>query len=558
MNERMNPMPSLPARLAAARQRRRRTWVERVLHALGLVLALLALAVVWRSAGAAEASKTNEATEASCRVPAPPAAAKRVLLVATDLTGLRAAQTQALQESVSSYFGVNVQTMALRHYQRGGLAPHDLLIVHGNAAPPGADAPARAALAALLDDAAQRRLPIGWVGAGAEALAAQHGLVAEPVASAPAGATGVQAAPAGSYLEYNGARIATVGMLTGTPLRPAAGSGLTVRGQIALPDGRRQPLVIGGPGLVVVNLVPFRDLMPNLALPATIDALSALLGRHRADPRVLLRLEDVNGREYHRGDRSFGDTTRLLLAENVFLHLSLVPQMVDADGKPQADIGDARSALKLMRRYPQRVEPIQHGGLHFRKSPRNFGLSSGTAYEFFFDDDETLGPAAAAALARERLTAGAKLLARHGVKARVFEAPHYTMSPHQEAVAAEMFELLHHAPLQHAGVRSYLTLAWPTRRGAASYAPAMVGFISQDEPRSVDNILQLLDPLARVLPDPVVVIQYHPFMTRMKGREGDLGRLVRGIKALGYRFASSCVELPRPPASMLAAPARAP
>lgn len=545
----MNDPTSLPARLAAARQRRHRTVGERVLRGLGLVLALLALALVWRHAHAADTS---------CRVPPPPAGAKRVLLVAADVSGLRGAQAQALQESVSSYFGVVVQTLALRDYARGGLDRHDLLLVYGNAAPPRAGTAAATALAGLLDDAAGRRLPIGWVGAGAEALGERHTLLGEPTPTAATGIPGLEAAPANSYLDYKGARIATVGMLTGSAVRPAPGSALAVRGVLALPDGTNRPLVIGGPALVVVNLVPFRDLLPTLALPATLDALSELLGRHRADPRVLLRLEDVNGREYHRRDRSFTKTTRLLLAEDVFMHLGLIPQMVDAEGKPQADIGDAGPALKLMRDHPTRVEPIQHGGLHFRKSPRNFGMSSGTAYEFFFDDDETLGPIAAATLARERLAEGARVLARHGVKARLFEAPHYTMSTHQEAVAAEMFELLHHAPLQHAGVRSYLTLAWPTRRGAASYAPAMAGFISKDEPRSVDNILQLLEPLARVLPDPVVVIQYHPFMTEMKGREGDLARMVRGIKALGYRFASSCAELPRTPASMLAAPPRTP
>lgn len=531
--------PTLESRLAAARQRRRRTLGERVLRWLGVALALLSLALVWRQA---------QAADASCRVPEPPPGAKRVLMVATDLAGLRAAQAQALQESVSSYFGVPVKTVPLHAYTRGQLAQHDLLLVYGNATPPRADTPAAAALAALLDDAAQRQLPIGWVGAGAEALAGRHALAAEPLDS------GVQAAPVNSYLDYKGARIATVGMLTGAPLRPTPGSALAVRGSLRLADGTERALVIGGPGLVVVNLVPFRDLLPNLALAATLDALSDLLGRHRADPRVLFRLEDVNGRDYNRRDRSFDATTKLLLAEGVFIHLSLIPLMVDAEGKPQADVGDARSALRLLREHPTRVELVQHGGLHFRKSPRNFGQGSGMAFEFFFDDDETLGPDAAAALARERLEQGARELARHGLRARVFEAPHYTMSASQEAVAAERFELLHHAPLQHAGVRSYLTLAWPTRRGAASYAPSMAGYISMDEPRSVANILQLLEPLARVLPDPVVVIQYHPFMTRMKGREGDVLRLVRGLKALGYRFASSCVELPRPPASMLAAP----
>lgn len=538
--------PELPleVRLARARKRRRKTVGERLLRVLGYLMAAVVLALTWAQSTRAAAP---EPVQASCAAPGPAQDAGRVLLVAADMTGLRRAQTEALRESLSSYFGAHVVAVPARDYLREMLDSKDVLVVFGNTIDL-----ERGAFAGVVGDAVQRTLPIAWIGPGAEEFAGAFGIEVLPDAPAPV------AAPNGTTIDYQGVRFSADGIALARPVQVGANASLRVRATVQLPDGSVRAGVITGPGFVLVGFVPFKDLNSNLALAATVDAMSTLLGTRRPDPRVLLRLEDVNGRDYGRRDRSFDATVTYLLAEDVFMHLSLIPQMVDAHGKTVADIGDAHGALRLIERHPRSVEVVQHGGLHFRDSARNFGKSSGEAYEFFFDDDVTMGPGAAQEFARRRLELGAKVLARHGLKASVFEAPHYTMSPAQQLAANALFPVMHHAPLHHAGIRSYLLLPWATLRDGTAYAPSMLGYVSMDDPDSVAGILKLLEQLASVLPDPLVVIQYHPFMIRQPGRERDLRNLITGAKRLGYRFASTCRELSGRPVSAAVKEAGAP
>ena len=125
----------------------------------------------------------------------------------------------------------------------------------------------------------------------------------------------------------------------------------------------------------------------------------------------------------------------------------------------------------------------------------------------------------------------------------VFEAPHYLMSPAQTAVAEELYPLILHAPWIYSGQNGDFFLPWFTRRADVYYGPSDVGYVAYDNPQSVEHILARLEDLARVLPDPVVTVFFHPFMHNAEGRGDDLERLVTGIERLGYRFASACEEL---------------
>lgn len=534
----------LEVRLARARGRRSKTVGERVLRVLGYLMAAVVLALTWAQSSRAAAP---EPSQPSCVAAGPAQDAHRVLLVVADMTGLRRAQADALRESLSSYFGVHVMAVSARDYLREMLDGKDVLVVFGNAIDVD-----KVSFAGVVDDAVQRALPIAWIGTGAEEFAGIFGVEAHADAPAPAAASN------GTSIDYKGVRFSAHGIPLARPLQIGANASLRVRATVQLPDGSVRAGVITGPGFVLVGFVPFKDLNSNLALAATLDAMSTLLGAHHPDPRVLLRLEDVNGRDYGRHDKSFDATVSYLLTEDVFMHLSLIPQMVDAHGKPVADIGDARGALRLIERHPRSVEIIQHGGLHFRDSARNFGKSSGDAFEFFFDDDVTMGPNAAQEFARRRLELGAKLLARHGLRPSLFEAPHYTMSPSQQLAANALFPVMHHTPLHHAGIRSYLLLPWATLRDGTTYAPSMIGYIRVDDPNSVAGILALLEQLANVLPDPLVVIQYHPFVIQQPGRERDLMNLITGARRLGYRFASTCRELSNQPVAAAAKDAAVP
>ena len=121
-----------------------------------------------------------------------------------------------------------------------------------------------------------------------------------------------------------------------------------------------------------------------------------------------------------------------------------------------------------------------------------------------------------------------------------FEAPHYEMSPAQEAVAADQYDMIHHPPLSHGAMANAVRTPWFTIRGDTAFAPSSAGYVDIDDLESTDQILERLAIEATLTPDPVAVVFYHPFLWEMPGREDDLKRLIDGIEALGYRFVSAC------------------
>jgi hypothetical protein len=510
----------------AVRRRWRRTFGEYLLRAAGLVLAVVVVVIAWRYAD----TRPQPGMSSECS-PAAPSPTSRVLLEVADRTGLRGAQAQALKEAVESYFGVRVDVAGVGDDDAALLRQASAAVVFGNA--PFED---NKRLRALVDQAVAGALPLVWIGQGIDGVADRLGLVT-------AGDAGAMPAPPGTVLDYRGVSIPVDGMLVPKAVPQVDADVTQVVARLSFANGSSRPAAIVRPGLVYVGLIPFWDLNPTLALPAAISAMSALLGEHARDPRVLFRLEDLNGRDYGEKDQSFKATADYLLSQDVFMHLSIIPICRDAEGAFVADIGDATPILDFVARHPRSVEIVQHGGCHFRIDPRNKGRGSGDAFEFFFDDDLMMGPAAAQELARSQTLEGREVLERYGLHAGIYEAPHYTLSLSEQAAISELFPVMHHPPLFHSKIRSQLLLPWFTWRAGTAFAPSAIGYVEATDPSSVDRMLEMLRKLARVLPDPVVVIHYHSFMTLKENREGDLAALIGGAKRLGYRFASTCEEL---------------
>jgi hypothetical protein len=282
---------------------------------------------------------------------------------------------------------------------------------------------------------------------------------------------------------------------------------------------------------------PFPRSGGPLALPVAIDLLADALGRHHPDPRVIFRLEDVNALDYGRHDSAFARVAERLAAAGVFAHVAITPVSVDADGNERARIDGAPAMVDVLDRNRTRLAVALHGTHHHRADPRNAGKPSGDAYEFFFDDDDTMGSAAAARFAAERLAEGRDLMRKSGFEPLMFEAPHLEMSPGEEDAARRLFPVMMHPPLffGRPATRFAVQVPWLTERAGTIYAPSDVGYVDALDERSVDAILARLEQLRGLLPDPVVVVFYHPFMIDKPGRADDLPRLIQGFRRFGYR-----------------------
>jgi len=443
-------------------------------------------------------------------------------------------QTTAFRETLESYLGASVHEVTPGHYGAQLLEGTDGLVVLGKGAFSDPEDIAQA-----LADARARGIPVAWVGLGAEAFAGQLHLAFGAGAAAPEkGQIG--------EIDYQGVGVATGNLVFARLPARQAGDESAV---LATARGSETPVIVQRNDLAFIGFIPFDGSNSRLPLVAAIDTVSRLFGRHPENRRVVFRLEDISALNYGANSTVLSEVTDFLLKEGVFMHLGVIAQ--DVDQNPAltgeavlTDIGAAATVVRLAFSHPDSVEIVQHGYRHFRHDPRNANCESpGCGYEFFEDDDETMGPEAAAAFARQRLLAGRQLIARHLPEPFVYEAPHYTMSPAEAAVAEDLYPLILHAPNIFGEEPGDFFMPWFTHRHSTFYGPSDVGYVASDDPQSVDNILAQLDALAGILPDPVATVFFHPFMFAAEGREHDLERLITGIRQLGYRFVSSCGEL---------------
>jgi len=541
--------PALEKRLTRTRHRWHRTFGDYFMRTLAVIVALcvLVIALLFTSSCLAPVDKAATADETPAAVSVagievknrlgecPLAAPQRngtVLLLVTGIDDPARAQIQALQEAVSSYFEVNVRVALDSEYSSGLLHDVHALIVLANA-----PVSSPVGLRTLVAETRALGLPVIWMGLDAHRFADALGLRFAGGAPVPI------LAPDGARIDYNGTRLPAAGILLGRPLDTRLPPAMRALATISLPGDATRPVIVSGENLIYVGFLPFKRLEPSPILALAIHAMAEKLGVHSRDPRVILRLEDINGLEETRNAKGFAKTTSYLLEQGIFFHLAVIPEWVDGEGNVVADIGAAKNVLKLLEDHPYDVEVIQHGFQHRREDLRNAGKPSGTAHEFFFDDDETMGPDAARTYARQRLEAGLTVMQRYMPRPWIFEAPHYEMSLAEEVSARELFPVILHPLQHHGGMRTAFLFPWFTWRGGTAYGPSDVGYIAPADADRFAAILGRLETLAGVLDDPVVVVFYHPYISEIPENENDLEILVDGIRKLGYRFTSVCEEL---------------
>jgi hypothetical protein len=512
--------PNAYDKLNASRQHWRKTVGEHVLRTAGVGLAVIALSVGvwyglyygWQPGGPEPPYRVDRAHASS------PA---RVLLIASELDD----SADGFAEAIRSYFGARVTLVAQTDLAADALSGSDCVIVFSNVAVEGTDE-----RRALLTSAVEKQVPIYWIGGGVTEVASVLGLPSFDEEAE-------RALPMNSLLTYKGADVDAEG-LPFIPGYPAdAEADVEVIAAVRLHDAFVRPAAVRSPRATYLAFSPFPRSGPPLALAIAIGLLSDTLGRHEPNPRVVIRLEDVNAVDYGPGDTSFSRTAKRFTDTGMFVHVAITPVMVDATGTLAADISGAQGVLDFLAQHPSQSAVVQHGTRHHRDDPRNAGKASGDAYEFFFDDDETMGKQEAMRFALARLTEGREAMAKAGFFPLMFEAPHLEMSPGEEASARHLFPVMMHPPLFFGRSSGHFSVwaPWITERDGTVYAPSDVGYVDALDEGSVNAILGRLDQLRTILPDPIAVVFYHPFMIDKPGREGDLSALIDGIRHLGYR-----------------------
>lgn len=516
----------------AASDRWRRGIIERALGSIGLVASLATLILVLMLSACAptiepELAVVEEEEPDRCIPPALAADAPSVVMISAG--GPETPKSAAMREAMESYLGTRVTAVSLSAFDPASLAGAAALVIYGD------EIVADERRANMAVDAAQQaEITVIWIGPGAYAANGTLDVTLDD--------TGVafDPAPRGSVLVYNGTSVPAAGLLMGEAVTESPAEPMMTLAEYRGPRGTVRAAITIRSDLLHIGFDPLDGFPDSHGLAIAMDAIADMISAHEPDPRVIFRLEDLNPHDYGEGDTALAEVSNYLLSRGVFLHLAVIPEYVDADGTVLGDVGDMPNLRRVVETNPDRVEVIQHGYRHHRADSRNGAMASGAAYEFYFDDDRTMGAAVSAAFARERLNAGRTLMETHLMPVWAFEAPHYQMSPAQEAVADGLYDMIHHPPLHHSGAVNAVRTPWFTIRGETAYAPSSAGYIDIDNAASTDQILERLAVEATLTPDPVAVVFYHPFMWHTPGREEDLERLIDGIESLGYRFVSAC------------------
>lgn len=518
-------------RMAVAMNKWHRGWVERAINALSW-LAALATFFLFLSSGATAAGETDFIE--SCVPSVIPADASRVVLVSAG--GPEATKPAVLSEMIESYLDIRVDSVSFADFDPASLEGARSLIVYGD------DAILDETQAAQTISAAwSAELTVTWIGPGVYTAAGP--LEVELNSSDPA----FGSAPQGAKLFYKGIPVPVDDLLMAESVsRSLTDHPMEVLAWYRDPNGVTRPAISSRADFLHIGFDALSGFDENDAMVITMDALANTLKDRQPDPRVIFRFEDLNPYNYGEADNTVAEVAEYLLSRGVFLHMAVIPEFVNADGQVIGDIGDAPAVREVLKAYPDRTELIQHGYHHHRDDPRNEGLMSGAAFEFFFDDDETLGKAEVVQMTLERLNAG-RVLVEDNLQQPVwaFEAPHWEMSSEGETAVEYLYDMIHHPPLNQGGIQNNVVTPWFTIRGDTSYAPSAAGFIGLNQYDSVEQTLDRLQKLSSLIPDPVVIVYFHPFMWNVPGRRDDLRVLVDGIEALGFRFVSSCAQVSR-------------
>ena len=504
---------------------------EHVLRFGGIILALtiIAIGVKYGYHGTLFSRNNNAGYEIKYDVDR---TVKKVLFVSLNNDQLSRNESVVLKEAIASYHGVEVLDQKEGYKDRDLTSNNVVVFVLGSQQVDDA-----VELDKLMQKVADRNIPLFWIGSGFSQVAHFFHI---PFTSEEEPSL----IPSESSLIYKNTHIAADGLLfVRGNLDELAGTG-KVLASVKLYNAFTRAALIRHGNVIYSVFNPFSQRNAPFALSVIMDSLSILTGKHKRDPRVIFRLEDINGLNYNQSDSSFSKAANYLLQQGVYIHLAIIPTMVDAKGNVVAALKDAIPVLKFVRKNPEHVGIILHGYKHWRKDPRNKGMGSGDASEFFTDDDRTMGVTAAGEFAKQVIMLGSDVMQESNLVPDMFEAPHYVMSPAEQQAADKLFSLMQHPPpFYYDGGPDGFLLPWFTQRNTTVFTSSFSHYVEGANPDSVNKILDSLKKAAAVLPDPVVVVFFHPFILNKPGREHDLENLIQGIKGLNYRFVNMMDEV---------------
>jgi len=457
---------------------------------------------------------------------------KTVLFVSVNSDELYSNDAIVLKEAIASYHGVKIVNLEGKYHRQPLKNKNQIVFVKGSS-----EIDDLTGLLKLMKKIKEKNIPLFWLGSG-------FSQVAQIFDTPFSEEEGQSPLPPMSSMTYKGTKIDASGL----PFTKANLTGFASHGEVLasvkLHDTFSRAALIRHGKIIYSAFNPLSQASASapFALSVIMDSLSLLVGEHKPNPRVIFRLEDINGSDYNKDDTSFKKTTDYLMSQDVYVHLGIIPTMVDSNDIIHSQIDAALPVLEFVKQNPDRVGIIQHGYKHFRKDPRNEGQISGEAFEFFPDDDQTMGVRASKKFAKKVIQEGYAVMLENALKPEMFEAPHYVITPAQQDIADKMFSLMHHKPFYGDGAYGYFK-PWLTQRNTTVYVPDSSGYVDVSKPDSVNNILYSLEKTASILPDPIVIVFFHPFMKEAQGREDDLEKLIQGIKALNYQFVNMLDEV---------------
>lgn len=405
------------------------------------------------------------------------------------------------------HFTPAAQIVTDRDYRSGLAEGFDRIVVLGNDAIDPVEPQ-------VLADIRHRARPTMWVGYGLGAVFADPD---REIGFAPGFVSGVSAPVAVTYRgqryqtameDYHLVRIAD-------PDVDVLASVVAASVPVPLAVRKGDFWFFGGlPGLDTDYPDPAVD-APNLIFA---DLLHEFFGRVEHDARqAIIRLEDVS---VHIPPGRIIEAVDALAERGVPFVIGVIPAQRFADGSVLS-LRDRPDFVQALRYAQDRGGTIALHGYH-----HTFG--QGEDYEFW-------DAARDAPLDGERwdtyslkVEDGIRSLRDEGLEPLLWETPHYAASPLAYEVFADYFS---HA-IENRDPATWLPyVAGPDPAGQI-LIPENIGYINESEGWTVEAQLARAD-LLRIVRDATAVGFYHPANIPVS----DLGRLVDGLSAQGYRFA---------------------
>ena len=449
------------------------------------------------------------------RDPAVSAATSKRALILYDGTSIGHLEGRIDAEHVANlmgHFGFAETRVAVEDYRRGDIGRYDVVFVTAGAEAAPLPEP-------LIQDARAASTPLVWMGF-------QLGRLVPPEDVDRRGFR------FDGYLqesEYRHVRYKQTvlgkgsGDLAGIAITDPAR--VTVAAAAIDPEGRELPYIVHAGNLWVVADVPFAYVDEQDRYLAFCDVLHDILNvPHHEDRRALIRLEDITPED------DPADVRRAIaafVAEGVPFQVGIVPIFRDPANNREVTLSD-RPALvaALLDGVRQGGTIVLHGDTHQYR-----GVSPD---DFEFWDAERNAPRGddSVELVRNKLAAALDECFRNGLYPVAWETPHYTASHLDYSEVAKVFSTFYERMLtmDRQGTQQFFPFPTIDVRGA-QVVPENLGYLPAAKPDAavlVANAKALL-----VVRDGIASGYVHDFLDPAPFHE-----VIRGVKALGYRFVS--------------------